>query len=225
MSGLERVRELEEELARLRAAEATTHALHRRAELALSDVQHRMRNLLALIRSIAARTSDHSRDISEFMAHFEGRLAAMARCQGVLLRGGTDTADLEELVREEFVAQLGAITSVRIAGPRIALPARVAEAFALAVHELVTNAVKFGSLGAPGSEIAVQWEITNAVLHFDWNETHGAPVSARSHRGFGAEFIEQGLPFQIGAATLFDVTPQAVRCRISCPLPAPGDDA
>src|SRR5262249_21746034 len=146
-----RIRQLEGEIQSLREklAErgATVERLQRQADMTRTGVQHRLRNLLANVRSIASHTAEHAHDVGEFIAHFDGRLGALARCESMLNRGADMRADLEELVREEFLAHaVDSRANILIEGANVRLNTRTAEAMALAIHELTSNAVKFGAL-------------------------------------------------------------------------------
>jgi two-component system CheB/CheR fusion protein len=218
----QRIGELEQELADLRAKQHATEELHRRAENMLAGLQHRVRNLLASVRSLAAHTREYSDDLAEFAANFEGRLAALARCQSILVRSGADRIDLEELLREEFLSHaLEHNPRVSLHGDSVQLAPRTAEAIALALHELATNALKYGALSNDEGKVAVSWSRSNGAIDIEWSES-GAPGPIAAQRGgFGRELIERGLPFQLGAETSLQFTPSGVHCRISAPV----DDA
>lgn len=100
----DRIRQLEEQLEALQAKVAAAERLHRLAETLLAGMQHRTRNLLASVRSLAAYTAEHAESVAEFTEYFDGRLAALARCQGIIMRSRDEGADLEELLREEFLS-------------------------------------------------------------------------------------------------------------------------
>lgn len=209
-------RELEQELTALRARLGASQELHRRAEAMLASVQHRVRNLLASVRSLASHTLDSAGDITQFIEQFDGRLAALARCQSILMRGGDDRVDLEELLREEFLSHaIDQNERITMQGDSVQLAPRTAEAIALALHELTTNAIKYGALASDDGELAVSWNKFNNSVAIDWAET-GAPSPIEAQReGFGRGLIERGLPFQLGASTLFEFTPTGIHCRIT----------
>lgn len=178
--------------------------------------QHQVRNLMATIRVIAARTAENATDLEDFTAHFDGRLAALARAQQMLTRAGTFEIDLEELIREELLSH-GASAAV-VEGPGVLLSQKAAETLALALHELATNAVKFGALG-DGGRLAIRWHIADGMLVLDWRETSVAALDPNPKRfGFGREWIEQGLPYQLEAQTQLEFLPGGVTCTIRIPL-------
>lgn len=152
--------------------------------------------------------------------HFCGRLDVLARYQLPRASGG-DRLDVESLIRDEFHDfQFGAIGGVTIAGPDAALSSHQAQFFALAIHELVTNALKFGALSGGGGRLDVTWTVADRRLALTWAESGVAVVGAAPlHKGLGREFIEEGLPYQIGATTGFDLRPGGVYCQIVLTLP------
>ena len=187
----------------------------------LAELQHRARNLLAVVRSIAGRTLGRGRKFDEF----SGRLAALSRVQGFLARSEGFAVELGEIVRAELDAH-GGSGRVRIEGPAIELPGEKAQPFALALHELATNAVKYGALSTPSGRLTVAWhtheDAKERALVLDWRET-GVTLAQRGNGGeerlgYGRELIERALPYQLGAQTHLEFTPQGVECLIRVPL-------
>ncbi len=207
---------LREELA---SQARTNERLRRQVEAGVIGIHHRVRNLLASVRSIASHTADHAKDIDDYIAHFDGRVAALSRCQGMLARSADTRIDLEQLVREEFLSHaVDHSAQISLQGPTIRLGPRTGEALALAMHELTTNALKFGALSNPGGTLEIHWREDDGDLVLDWTE-HGAPLPVRAEReGFGRQLIEQGLPFQIGAVTTLEFNSDGVSGRIATPI-------
>jgi two-component system CheB/CheR fusion protein len=196
-----------------------------RQRLLMAELQHRVKNILAVVRSITARTLEASDGLDDFAAHFDGRLSALARAQGALARQAGAELDLEEIVREELLshaAQEG--EQVTIDGPPITLNQAAAESIALVVHELATNAVKYGALAAPAGRISVSWRVggegPDARLFFVWRESGVAVMNTRPSRtGFGRDLIERGLPYDLpGAATALTFAPGGLQCVIELPM-------
>ena len=189
----------------------------------IDDVQHHMRNALAVIRSVARRTARTSDTVEHYAAHFEGRLDAFARVQDALIRSPDGGVDLESLIGEELVAHRVGDADFSVEGPHLRLKGRAADAFVFALHELVINAVKFGALTTRRGTVSIAWTIDRAavppVLHFEWRET-GVRVAgpAPRRRGFGTEVIERSLPYELNATTRLDFLPGAVHCTIALPL-------
>jgi two-component system CheB/CheR fusion protein len=199
-----------------------------RQKLLMAELQHRVKNILAVVRSIASRTLETTTDLEDFSAHFDGRLRALARTQNVLTRTATGRIDLDELVREELLTHAAhGEGQVEIVGPEISLRDRAAEIFALALHELATNAVKYGALSQPKGRVSVTWRVlqtgAGGRLSLEWRES-GVPAldPAPARHGFGRDLIERGLPYELGAATSLEFLPGGVRCTIELPLDSQG---
>jgi PAS domain S-box-containing protein len=198
-------------------------AVHHRERL-LAELQHRVRNTLAVIRSIARRTAESSETVEDFAGHLDGRIGAFSRVQVALTRDPLAGFDLAELVAEELracVAREGEQFTLR--GPPVRLQAKAAESIGLAVHELATNAVKHGALAVAGGHVEVSWHRETrqgeAWLSLDWNESGmtGRQV-AQMREGFGTVLLLRTLPYDLGAAVARTFAPPGFRCNISFPL-------
>lgn len=183
------------------------------------DLQHRARNVVAVIRSVFSRTIAAGGTMEDMADHFRGRLEVLARFQQGRVGNPTGTIDLEMMVRDELHDfQFGDDPRISIAGATVGLHHDQAQTLGLALHELVTNALKFGALAHVGGRLRIRWSVANEALRFDWTES-GVPVLAMApwHSGFGREVIEQGLPYQLGATTAFALHPGGVHCHIAFP--------
>lgn len=183
----------------------------------LAESQRHVKNLMATIRSIAIRTAETSASLEEFSAHFDGRLAALARTQRILVRTGSFDIDLEEMVRGELLAQAAREDTV-VQGPSVRLSLKAAEALGLALHELAINAVKYGALAGSDGHLAVTWRVDDQGLLLEWRESGVAAVDPQpGHCGFGREWVERGLPYQLKASTELEFLPGGVVCTIALP--------
>jgi len=186
------------------------------------QLQHRVRNLLAVLHGISRRTAELSRSAEDYMLHWDGRLAAITRAENVALRNAAGGVDLQELIAEELLANTAQEgEQVEIAGPSVALAGRAVEAVWLAVHELAVNSVKFGTLSAGSGRISVCWDVIvdgeGKMVQLEWRED--APVKAGPHRrGFGTEVIGQMLAYELGGRGSLDLAAEEVVCSISLPV-------
>jgi two-component sensor histidine kinase len=201
---------------------AELERVHAEQRSEVAEIQHRARNVLALVRSIIRR-SGHSADSPEdFSFHMEGRISALARTQGALSIDGKVGPELEDLIRAELTANAVRDHQFTIVGPSLRLAPRAAETIALALHELTTNALKFGALTQPTGRIAVNWSITSAPARearWSWVESDvPSAQTATLRRGFGRELIENVLPYELGATTRFTIAPEGLRCEIDLPI-------
>jgi PAS domain S-box-containing protein len=198
--------------------------LQDRQQVLLSELQHRTRNLLALVQALARQTVKSSASLSDFSRQFEIRLGALSQVQSVLARTDQGPIDLEQIVRAELEAH-GAGETADIGGPRVELAPSAAQTIALALHELATNAVKYGALRQPPGELEIKWHLqerdgqTHVILN--WRETNpdvtGSPLAPRG-TGYGRELIERALPQQLNASTKLEFTADGVRCSVELPL-------
>ena len=192
------------------------------------DFQRQVRSLLAVVRSIVRRTVESARSSEEYAAHLEGRVGALARVQGLLLRAPEARVDLEELVRMELLAQSIVDERSEVGGPRVLLTGKTAETLGLALHELATNAIKFGALSGPRGTVHVTWQQAAGdtdPLQIEWTERsdHGTFTDLGT-RGFGFELIEKTLPYELDAQTSISLAPSGLTCVIRFPLQPGGTE-
>jgi len=196
----------------------------RNERLASAELQHRLRNNLALMRSVIRRSNETAESAEEFALHLDARLGALARTQGLLAAAGSTGVELEELIRTEMLASAVDDERVQIEGPPVRLHDKAAESLGLALHELATNSLKFGALAAEIGSLAVTWTVTGQPapeLNLSWVETGVTIASlAPRRRGFGQELIECTLPYELDARTRLEFTPGGAYCTIAMPLQA-----
>jgi PAS domain S-box-containing protein len=199
-------------------------ALQDRQQILLSELQHRTRNLLALVQAIARQTLKSCASLPEFSRQFEARLGALSRVQGLLTRADHGPTDLEQIVRAELDAH-GAGEAAEIQGPAVSLPASAAQAIALALYELGTNAVKYGAFRQRSGRLSVKWHVrqdeADPRVILEWRETGVAMPEATANarrKGYGSELIERALPYQLNAKTKLEFTGDGVRCIVELPV-------
>lgn len=198
-----------------------------RQQMLLAELQHRTRNLLAVVGSIANRTARNGVSLDDFRKDFQSRLRSLSIVQTLLSRGEHELIDLRELIDSELSAHLGggmAPDRVEITGPRVTLGANAAQALGLALHELTTNAVKYGALSQPSGRLSVTWDRQTRgpehAVKLEWQEFGLALPSAEPDRkGYGRELIERALPYQLKAMTSLEFRPTGVYCAITVPIP------
>jgi PAS domain S-box-containing protein len=199
-------------------------SLQERQKLLHAELQHRVRNTLAVMRSIVRRTGETSETVEDYAMHLDGRLNAFARTQAVVTRNPGAGVDLAHIVAEELVsyhAREG--EQVRIEGPALRFCPKAAETFWLAIHELATNAVKYGALSSSRGRIAVTWSIdgegADRRLTFRWTES-GVSIdgAARRRKGFGTELLERTLAYEFGATAAIAYRPTGLHVVVDMPL-------
>lgn len=201
-------------------------SLKDRQQVMMAELQHRTRNLLAVVQSIATQTMRTSASVADFGREFSGRLSSLSRVQSVLVSADHGDIDLRALVTAEIDAHAEhgvGMGKISIDGPAVALPAISAQAFGLALHELATNAVKYGAIAQPSGRLSVTWQVETAdpprvVLHWRESGVQMQPANTGSRRGYGTELIERALPYQLRAETRLEFGPDGVFCAIAVPL-------
>lgn len=202
-------------------------------EVMVAELQHRTRNLLAIVQSIASQTVALSDSLEGFEVRFSDRLSALSRVQGLLSEGRHEAVTIGDVVRLELDALAADLDGDRIAcgGPDVPLRKRAVQTLSLALHELATNARKHGALAGPTGRLDVRWRIRDEPtgehrLDLEWTESGVVPpvaaaaaaAAAEGRRGYGRRLIERALPYSLGARTEFALDERGLRCRIELPL-------
>jgi two-component system CheB/CheR fusion protein len=191
--------------------------------LLLAELDHRVRNILAIVSSVITQTLKNSPTPALFARAMEGRISAIARAHSVLTqRGGGDGASLRDLLATELAPYDRGPQSVSIAGINITLTPRAGLSLALAFHELASNAAKYGALSSNSGSLAVSWTVdrtSGTMLNFIWAETGGPPIAGPpSQRGFGSTLIERTLSHEMDAVVRQEFRPLGLYCTIDIPL-------
>lgn len=204
-------------------AETALRESEARLRVLLTELQHRVRNTLSVVKSITNRTAESSSSVDEMAADLTGRLDAFARVQSAVTRNPDGGVALNDLVREELLAH-GAHDGkqLTVEGPEIMLRPEAAESISLALHELATNAVKHGALGGNGGSIAVRWRLNGKPkaheLDFEWIEDGVDGIDGTpSRRGFGMELLTRVLPYDLRAKTSVEFLDSGLRFQMSLP--------
>jgi GAF domain-containing protein/two-component sensor histidine kinase len=188
----------------------------------LAELQHRVRNILAMIRSLVDRSSPGKTDLEDYVAHLQGRIDALARTQALLTLGPSEYADLETIIHEEMRAQAAAQTKFTVQGPSLRLAAKPMELFTLALHELATNSVKYGALRYDEGHIAMRWDRERRNAHdwlvFNWRETGVQRPTAQPRPGFGMELITRRIPDELDGQSELVFENGCVNALIQFPL-------
>ncbi len=192
--------------------------------LLMAEIDHRAKNLLAAIQAMVLLTKANARSVAEYAETLIGRLHAMARAHDLLARDRWSGARLHELIRNEFAAYVGADgRALGLSGDDAMLTPRAAQTLSLALHELTTNAAKYGALSVAGGKVGIATAIEptpdGRSLVLRWDETGGPAVVPPGRRGFGSVLIERGIAHDLDGSTTLAFEPSGVRCEIRVPLP------
>jgi signal transduction histidine kinase/DNA-binding response OmpR family regulator len=171
-------------------------------QLLLGELNHRVKNTLASVCAIAQQTLRHTRDPADFASRFSGRIQSLSRVHSLLTDRTWRGAGLHELIRDQVMQ--GPVDQARLtaAGPAVHLDPQTVVLLALMLHELGTNSAKYGALSSSGGRVAVDWSVTDDLLHLRWVERGGPIVVRSTKRGFGTVLIEQSVKSAGGSAEM-----------------------
>ncbi|WP_053221106.1 sensor histidine kinase [Methylobacterium indicum] len=192
--------------------------------LLMQEMAHRVKNTLALVQAVAAQTLRSATSLEAATEAFNGRLMALADAHDVLIRGAWAEADLAAVVAGAMAPHLDGVPDRCTAtGPAVALGPRAVLTLSLMVHELATNAAKYGALSSPAGRVAIAWEVVGgprAVLHLRWRESGGPLVAPPARGGFGSRLIERSLVHSFGGRVALLFPPEGAVMELEAPLAA-----
>jgi len=187
-----------------------------RQALLTREVDHRARNALAVTQSIVRLTKAGS--VKAYIAAVEGRIGALSRAHTLLSESRWQGADLVKLVDEELSPYRTAADKIVSDGLHVSLRPVTAQILALVLHELATNAAKYGALSSPSGRIALSWQLAGSTLLLQWTESGGPPTRAPDSQGFGTKIIAASVTSQLGGEARFDWRPEGLHCALAIPL-------
>ena len=213
----------EEVAARTREREAAAE----RQRLMMQELNHRVKNMLANVLSIASLTARSADDVATYRARLTERVQGLAKTHDLLSGNEWSGADLRELLASELGLYDDEAGRVRLEGPAVHLPPRLAVGVGMIAHELTTNAVKYGALASGTGRVEVAWRVDaepsgQRRLHLSWTEAGGPPVAQPTRQGFGTRMIERGLARELDATVVSDYALEGLRFTLSMPLEAEG---
>jgi two-component sensor histidine kinase/CHASE1-domain containing sensor protein len=187
------------------------------------ELNHRVKNTLANVLSIVALTRRRAETINEFAAGLEGRIRALSATHDLLTQSDWGTVPIQAVIEAELAPYANsAEQEVEIAGPHVELAPNDALSLGLAIHELATNAAKFGALSLRGGKVQIRWDMINERLaRINWSESGGPPVSAERKRGFGTDLIEKIVAHELKTPVDLRFEKEGVRCSLTIPVRQP----
>jgi len=205
-----------------RRAEEVLHEHAKVLEVINQELTHRAKNVLAMVTGIAAQTARSTDSIAAFNDKFLARLSALGRAQSLLVAPDVETAPLARLVQEMLAPYADTNAGqIEIAGPPLALKPKSALALGMILHELVTNAVKYGALSVPQGRIFIGWRVAEGVpprVHFSWREQGVPGVAPPSRRGFGSRLVEASATHELSGKVGIEYGPDGVHYTLEFPL-------
>jgi PAS domain S-box-containing protein len=188
----------------------------------VAELDHRVKNVLARVSAVAMSTRQVSGSTDEFTRSLNGRLESMGTAHSLLSHSGWQDVDLRDLVRSQL-APYATNTNVVIGGAEVTLNAAATQAISMVLHELATNAAKYGALSIPGGQVLVNWdfktnEAATSMLKIEWRESGGPPVATSIHSSYGTNLIRDLIPHELGGNVDLAFAPNGVNCSIEIPL-------
>ena len=196
--------------------------------LLVRELHHRVKNTLAMVQAITGSTARATDNIEDFKTALFGRIQSLAKTH-LLLSDEERAVSFAHVLRSELGAfDDGSHERIVLSGPDVPLTSQLAVSLGMAIHELTTNAAKYGSLSVYGGKVEVNWSVTigatRRTLSFDWAESGGPPVTQPQRQGFGSRLLAYVLPGQIQARSRIDFASNGVRVHCELPLPAETHD-
>ena len=184
--------------------------------LLVNELNHRVKNTLATVQSITSQTLRGATDLDAARRAIEGRIQSLARAHDLLTRQNWSGADLGEVAARATAPFAGG--RFELSGPALQVSPRHALVLSMALHELATNAAKYGALSSPGGRVEVTWALDGASLVLRWRERDGPPVAPPKRRGFGTRLLEQGLARELGGGAALTYARDGVVCEITAEM-------
>jgi len=198
-----------------------------RQHVLIAELDHRVKNALATVSSVVSQTGVGSRSVANFVAALDGRLRSMATTHELLSSSRWQGISLTELIRHEL-APYATRHNTKISGPEVVLRPEAGQAMAMVLHELATNAAKYGALSTKEGRVSIQWDRRQnghpLRLVLEWQEIGGPPVVAPDKSSFGTSTIRNLIPYELGGTVDFTLAAEGVRCRVEVPADWLGSD-
>jgi two-component sensor histidine kinase len=186
--------------------------------LLIAELDHRVKNVLACVAAVAQQSRERSRSTDEFLDVLNGRINSLSNAHALLSRSHWEGVRLGDLVGSELAPYMSDGNSL-IEGPDIVLAAEATQPLAMVLHELATNATKYGALSSRRGRVSVCWERQTSrnaqdTLALEWRETGGPPIVDPGPPGYGSSLIRELIPHELGGSVDYVHTPEGVRCRV-----------
>ncbi|WP_085340818.1 HWE histidine kinase domain-containing protein [Aquidulcibacter paucihalophilus] len=210
---------LEVVLRLISATEAERNAASQTQDLLIAELNHRVRNILGLIRGLISQTRINAKDMDTFASVLGDRVHALARAHDQITAKNWGPGSFQSLITTEVEAYLGPVcNTIHMSGPPVLLIPKAFSTLALVIHELITNAAKYGAFCGEGGHVDISWRIgPQGDLIVNWAEIGGPPVTAPSHRGFGSTIIEASIPHELGGESAITFLATGVKVNFSVP--------
>jgi NO-binding membrane sensor protein with MHYT domain/two-component sensor histidine kinase len=194
--------------------------------LLIAELDHRVKNVLARVVAVVRSVREGSYSTTELIEKLEGRIHSMADAHALLSRGGWQGVGLVDVVRQEL-APYAEAANTSVDGPDVVMTAEATQVLAMVLHELVTNAAKYGALSTSSGNVSVRWDRhlngnPEPELLIEWQENGGPPAAIPAREGYGTSVIRNLIPYELGGTVDLTYATNGVRCKIEIPTAATG---
>ncbi|TNE51888.1 MAG: hybrid sensor histidine kinase/response regulator [Deltaproteobacteria bacterium] len=186
-------------------------------DLLVAELNHRVKNILALVQSISKQTQSNTSNLQDFLLSFERRISALVVAHDLSSQNGMRWVSLYDLIVAELKPFKSREQSVRLSGPRIGLYSNVSPTLALVIHELVSNSAKHGALSLPDGKLNIEWSIASSGLFLHWKESGVYDAQRPKRQGFGLSLIERAIPYECGGRSKVDFLPTGMEVELWLP--------
>jgi two-component sensor histidine kinase len=193
----------------------------------IAELNHRVKNILAIVQSVAWQTLSANQSPSEFKRAFDGRLRAISLAHDILTQGRWGHVDFEQLVERSLAPYHGGDHGKRAewSGSRLSLPPNMVVPLSMVLHELSTNAARYGAFSVEHGRVNIAWRTDGAKVRFTWIETNGPPIKGEIKAGFGSKLISRVVSYDLVGTADLDFDREGFRCTLTFPIPRLSTDA
>jgi two-component sensor histidine kinase len=187
----------------------------------IAELNHRVKNILAIVQSVAWQTLSANQSPAEFKRAFDGRLRALSLAHDILTQGRWGQVDFEQLVERSLAPYHAGDRGMRAqwSGSRLSLPPNMVVPLSMVLHELSTNAAKYGAFSVEHGRVSIAWRADGGKVRFTWIETNGPPVEGEIKEGFGSRLISRVVSHDLDGAASLEFRREGFRCTLTFPLP------
>jgi PAS domain S-box-containing protein len=187
----------------------------------VAELNHRVKNILAIVQSVAWQTLSANHSPGEFKQAFDGRLRALSLAHDILTQGRWGHVEFEQLVERSLGPYYGAASGPHVewSGSRLLLPPNMVVPLSMVLHELSTNAAKYGAFSVEHGRVRMAWRTDDGKVSFTWVETGGPPVASDIKAGFGTKLISRVVSYDLAGTADLEFAPEGFRCTLAFPLP------
>ena len=183
------------------------------------ELNHRVRNILALVRSVAKQTKDKKQNIDTYVSNLEKRILALSNAHDLLTRNRMSGLLLFDIARIELSPYMSDDQLAKnISGPDLQISLEATSMAALVIHELVSNAVKYGALSTKQGEVFIEWAIENDIVRLNWKEQGGPKIKKPTHKGFGLTLLENGFPYEFRSNVNLEFKKEGFQAQYEIPI-------